>query len=165
MFERTLDQSGVQRREIERGGSTKLQVGLHLELMIRLGSPPPRIQGKHTWINLQLLGHERDNLVWGRLQVVRHKAEISEDTELEGIAQAILGVPLSLGFLSILIRQQEKDKEIVLGHAVGQALPAFPLGLGEKVNRHTTLLLGNDPILLANPERSLHCTIFRYLID
>jgi hypothetical protein len=33
-----------------------------------------------------LLGHERDNLVGGRLEVVRHKAEIPEDTQLEGIA-------------------------------------------------------------------------------
>src|SRR5713101_2969774 len=91
MFERTLDQPGVQSIEIERCCSTKLQVGLHMELMIRLGSPPTRIQGEHTRINLQLLGHERDNLVWGRLEVVRHKSEIPEDTQLEGIAQAILG--------------------------------------------------------------------------
>jgi hypothetical protein len=104
MFERPLDQPGVQGREIERCGSTKLQVGLHMELMIRLGSPPARIQGKHAWINFQLLGHERDYLVWGRLAVVRHKAEIAEDTELEGIAQTILGVSLAPDFPGILSR-------------------------------------------------------------
>jgi len=81
------------------------------------------------------------------LEVVRHKVEIPEDTQLEGIAQAILGGPLPLGFPSIIIRQEEKDQEIVLGYGVGQTLPAFPLGLREKVNRHTTLLVGNDGIL------------------
>jgi hypothetical protein len=90
------------------------------------------------------------------LEVVRHKVEIPEDTQLEGIAQAILGGPLPLGFPSIIIRQEEKDQEIVLGYGVGQALPAFPLGLGEKVNRHTTLLVGNNGILRQGvPQRGL----------
>jgi hypothetical protein len=76
MFERTLDEPGLQSIEIERGRSTKLQVSLHLELMIRLSPPPAGLQGEHTRINLKLLGHERDNLVWDRLEVVRDKAEI-----------------------------------------------------------------------------------------
>ena len=104
MFERTLDQPGLQSIEIEGGCSTKLQLGLHMDLMIRLSPPPAGIQGEHTWINLQLLGHERDNLVWNRLEVVRDKAEIPEDTQLKGIAQAMQGVSLTPYFPLILVR-------------------------------------------------------------
>jgi hypothetical protein len=35
-----------------------------------------------------LLGHERDNLGWNRLEVVRDKAEIPEDTQLKGIGKS-----------------------------------------------------------------------------
>jgi hypothetical protein len=75
-----------------------------MDLMIRLGPPPAGIQGEHTRINLQLLGHERDHLVGNRLEVVRDKAEIPEDTQLKGIAQAILGVSLTPDFPFILVR-------------------------------------------------------------
>jgi hypothetical protein len=71
------------------------------------------------------------------LEVVRHKAEIAEDTQLEGIAQAILGVSLAADFLGILRRQQEENREIVLWNGVRKTLPACPLGRGEKVDRHT----------------------------
>jgi hypothetical protein len=80
------------------------QVGLHIALMIRLGPPPARIQGEHTRINLKLRGYERDNLVGDRLEVVRDKSEIPEDTQLKGIAQAILGVSLPPGFPLIIVR-------------------------------------------------------------
>jgi hypothetical protein len=51
-----------------------------------------------------LLGYERDNLVGDRLEVVRDKSEIPEDTQLKGIAQAILGVSLPPGFPLIIVR-------------------------------------------------------------
>jgi hypothetical protein len=38
------------------------------------------------------------------LEVVRDKAEIPEDTQLKGIAQAILGVSLTPHFPFILVR-------------------------------------------------------------
>jgi hypothetical protein len=39
------------------------------------------------------------------LEVVRDKAEIPEDTQLKGIAQAILGVSLASDFPDIILRQ------------------------------------------------------------
>src|SRR5262245_21368615 len=137
MFERPLHQPGVQGIEIEWCGATKLQVGLHMELVIGLGPPPACIEWEYVRINLQLLGHERDYLVWSRLEVVRHKAQIAEDTQLEGIAEAILRVSLASDFPGILRRQQEENIEIVLWNSVRKTLPAFPLGIGEKVDRHT----------------------------
>ena len=165
MFKRPLDQPGLQGIEIERGGATKLQVGLHLELMIRLGPPPARIQGEHLRINRQLRRHKRDHLGWGRLQVVRDKAEIPEHTQLQGIAQTILGVALMLGFPFIVLRQVEKDDQIVLGHGVGKALPAFPLGLAEKVHRHTALLSRNDPLLSESVDAGVHPVLARFSLS
>jgi hypothetical protein len=77
-------------------------------------------------------------------EVVRHKAERAEDTQLEGIAQAILGVSLAPDFPGILRRQQEENIEIVLWNGVRKTLPAFPLGIGEKVDRYTVPSQKND---------------------
>jgi TRAP-type C4-dicarboxylate transport system permease small subunit len=74
------------------------------------------------------------------LEVVRDKGEIPEDTQLQGIAQAILSVSLPPGFPLIIVRELEKDTEIVVGQRGGKTLPAFPLGLSEQVHRHTALL-------------------------
>jgi hypothetical protein len=48
-----------------------------------------------------------------------------------------VGVSLAPDFPFIVLRQLEVDEEIVLWNGIGKALPAFPLGLREKVDRHT----------------------------
>src|SRR5574341_1446344 len=100
-----------------------------------------------------------------RPQVRRHKTQIPEGAQLEGIPQTVERLALAVDFACIVLREQGVDSEVVLKNRLGKALPAFPLGCGEKAGRPGVLLSSNDPILLANPEISLCCTIERSLVD
>src|SRR3954454_4805118 len=99
--------------------------------MIALG-PPIVVLGQDTWDNTELVGDKRDRTLRCRREVRRHKPQIPEGAQLEGISQTVAGFALALDFALIVLREQKLHRKVILRNHSGKALPAVPLGNGEK---------------------------------
>src|SRR5215471_732298 len=146
MFERTGYEPGLQGIHIQGRGRTKSQIGSHQPAMTALG-PPIGVQRKHPWGKAELFSDKRHRDFWRGRKVRWHKPQIPEGTQLEGIPQTAEGFALAVHFTLIGIREQKIPCEIILRNRLRKALPAVPLGSGEKAGRHGALLSANVPFL------------------
>ena len=141
MFEGALEQPGLQAVEIKGRGTPKPQVSLYVALVIRLRPVPLGVGNQTAWVNRELFGYERDHLMGNGLEGLRHESEIAEAAQLQGITKTIVGRSLAPDLALVILRQQEEGMEVVLWNGARKALPAFLLGVAEKVDRHARALL------------------------
>ena len=106
--------------EIQGRGGAKPQIRLDLQEVGRPCFNPLAIGLDGFGWDAQLLRHIRDNLLRGRPEVIGGKPQIAQGTELERKAQTGMRLAVLVDDALIVLREQEKGAEVLVGNLGGK---------------------------------------------
>src|SRR5215831_13215045 len=88
---------------------------------------------------MELLGHKRHGFGWGTAEVIWYEAHEAQRTELQGIAETVMGSARARYALVISVREGKEDDEVLIRDHFGEAIALGPFGLGKELHWHSHL--------------------------
>jgi hypothetical protein len=104
--------------------------------MVLAGVCPGSIGREHLRGDCELLGEKHYGGGGHAGKVVRHKAHEAEGTQLEGIAEAIVGGTVARNTLQVPLGQGKEGDQIRIRNDLGKAIPPGTFGLGKELDGH-----------------------------
>jgi hypothetical protein len=88
---------------------------------------------------MELLGHKRHGFGWGTAEVIWYEAHEAQRTELQGIAETVMGSARARYALVISVREGKEDDEVLIRDHFGEVITLGPFGLGKELHWHSHL--------------------------
>ena len=139
MLQRPLQEPGGERLEVLVAGLAIAKMRLDSVQMVLTGLRACAIGSEDVGLHGELLSDKRDGFGGCTVKVVRHKAHEAQRTELQGIAETVVGGAMARHTLQIAIGQGKEDHEILIGDDLGKVITLDSFGFGEQLDGHRDL--------------------------